>query len=95
MLKEISKYEQSQKETIDGVDDKFKTKENMKEVYVSDICQKTMFDEVYKNQMKIIEDKEKEMALKKKEDQKLKDLEKEEKKVGEERKKAEANSKNE
>lgn len=38
MLKEISKYEQSQKEIDGGVDDKFKIKENVKEVYVSDIC---------------------------------------------------------
>ena len=48
MLKEISKYEQSQKETNEEVDDRYKIKENVKEVYVQDLCQKTMFDEVYK-----------------------------------------------
>ena len=41
----------------------------MKEMFLQDISQKTMFDEVYKNQIKIIEDKEKEMKLKKIEDQ--------------------------
>jgi len=37
----------------------------MKEVFLQDISQKTMFDEVYKNQIKIIEDKEKEVKFRK------------------------------
>lgn len=61
---------------------------------MQDVSQKTMFDEVYKNQMKIIEDKEKESREKKHDDLKFKYQELQDRILAEEMKRAEANSKN-
>jgi hypothetical protein len=49
MLKEISNHELTKKGANDGVEDNKKTILNVKESYLQDISQKTMFDEVYKN----------------------------------------------
>lgn len=52
-----------------------------------------MFDEVYKNQIRIIEDKEKEHRLKKIEEQNQKQLEHQEKLLAEEKKRGETDKK--
>lgn len=65
MQKEITKFEKFKKLNVDDAENKKKIVDNLKEMYLKDISEKTMFDEVYKNQIKIIEDKEKEMRLKK------------------------------
>ena len=57
---------------------------------MQDISQKTMFDEVYKNQLKIIEDKEKEIRASKAEEMRLKQLETTEKLKVEKKKREEA-----
>mmetsp|Transcript_42923 Transcript_42923/g.41271 ORF Transcript_42923/g.41271 Transcript_42923/m.41271 type:complete len:124 (+) Transcript_42923:793-1164(+) len=59
MLREIDKIEKEKKTHSDGKDDNKKVVVNEKEAYLQEISQKTWFDEVYKNQVKIIEEKEK------------------------------------
>eukprot|EP00347_Sterkiella_histriomuscorum_P024380 403331322 len=93
MQKEITRFEKFKKLQLDDADNKKKIADNMKEMFLQDISQKTMFDEVYKNQIKIIEDKEKEMKLKKIEDQNQKQLEHQEKLLAEEKKRGETDKK--
>lgn len=65
----------------------------MKEVFLQDIQYKTMFDEVYKHQMKLNEDRERENRQRKQEEVHQKYQEQQEKHLMEERKRAEANKK--
>lgn len=67
----------------------------MKEQFLSDISQKTMFDEVYKNQIQIIQERENKDKQKKIEEQNQKVLEVQEKQLAEEKKRSEANKRNE
>lgn len=68
MLKEIDKVKENKKDTDVATEAYKKTIVNVKEGYMNSICEKVMFDEVYKKQIKIIEDKEKEDKNKKLED---------------------------
>jgi uncharacterized protein with von Willebrand factor type A (vWA) domain len=51
MQREITRFDKGKKSTLTGVENLKKITENMKEQYLSDISQKTMFDEVYRNQI--------------------------------------------
>ena len=78
----------------EDVEGKKKIIDQIQHQYVIDITQNTIFDEVYKIQMKIIEDREKEVKQKKQEEINQKQQEHQEKLLQEEKKKAEANQKN-
>lgn len=58
MQREITRFDRGKKGTQEDVGNLKKITENMKEQYLSDISQKTMFDEVYKNQIQIIQERE-------------------------------------
>eukprot|EP00349_Pseudokeronopsis_sp_Brazil_P006806 CAMPEP_0202962618 /NCGR_PEP_ID=MMETSP1396-20130829/6724_1 /ASSEMBLY_ACC=CAM_ASM_000872 /TAXON_ID= /ORGANISM="Pseudokeronopsis sp., Strain Brazil" /LENGTH=107 /DNA_ID=CAMNT_0049683335 /DNA_START=812 /DNA_END=1135 /DNA_ORIENTATION=+ len=60
MHREIDKLEREKKNRDQGKDDDKKVVVNEKEAYLQEISEKTMFDEVYKNQVKLIELKERE-----------------------------------
>ena len=49
MLREIARYDKIKKETNTGNDDQKKVVTNIKEGFLEEIFQNTMFDEVYKN----------------------------------------------
>ena len=72
-----------------------KITENVKEQFLSDISQKKMFEEVQDNQCKIIKEREDRDRQKKIEDQNQKVFEVQEKQLAEEKKRGEANKRNE
>lgn len=65
MQREITRFEKFKRLNVETADNRKKITDNLKEMFLQDISQKTMFDEVYKNQVKLIEDKEKELRLRK------------------------------
>lgn len=69
MVREVTKDEKGKEGTSDKQEDKRKVVTMLKDQFMFDIGYKTMFEEVYKNQLKIIEDKERESKQKKLEDQ--------------------------
>ena len=88
------RYEKEKKDAEDGVEEEKKAVVQVKDNMLEDISSKTLFDEVYKKQEKIIQDKEKEMKQKKQEEMAMRLQEQQEKLLVEERKRSEANSKN-
>lgn len=89
MQKEITRFEKFKRLSLEKAENKKKITDNLKEMFLQDISQKTMFDEVYKNQVKQIEDREKELRLKKVEEQNQKQQEHQEKLLAEELKRGE------
>ena len=65
MQREITRFEKFKRVNLETAETRKKITDNLKEMFLQDISQKTMFDEVYKNQVKQIEDKEKELKLRK------------------------------
>lgn len=68
MFREINSLEKRNKITNDTNDNKKQLSDNMKDMLLSEISSKACFDEVYRNQIKIIEEKEKEHKQKKQEE---------------------------
>ena len=60
MMKDMDSIDKRKGHVDQGKTDYKKVVGNEKEAYLQEVSQKTMFDEVYKNQIKIIEEKEKE-----------------------------------
>jgi hypothetical protein len=61
MYKEISKLERINRATTYKQEENKELTENYKEDYLQDVAFNTIFSEVCKNQLQIIEDKEKEL----------------------------------
>lgn len=66
---EMIKLDKGRKDCEDAMEDEKKVVKEDKNQMLVDISSKTLFDEVYKKQQKIIEDKEREIKKKKQEEQ--------------------------
>ena len=60
MFREINSLEKKNRITTDTADNKKELTENMKELLLNEVSAKACFDEVYRNQIKMIEENDKE-----------------------------------